>query len=82
MFPYIYVYFSIYFHTLDNFIYDLYYLYYTMNRKEYKIKMRKLMLEEQILKNRQLQRQNSLLTTDYIEYRKNRNIQDVMEKAK
>lgn len=53
-----------------------------MNRKKYKTEMRTLMLKEQILKNEQLQRQNSLLTDDYLEYRKNKNIQNVMEKLK
>lgn len=48
-----------------------------MNKKEYNAEMRKLMLREQQLKNEQLTRQNSLLSTDYIEFRKNKIIKDI-----
>ena len=48
-----------------------------MKFRIYKTKMRKLMLREQELKNEQLHRQNSLLTADYIEYRKNKIIKDI-----
>lgn len=43
-----------------------------MNRKKYRTEMRKLMLREQVLKNIQLERQNSLLMKDYIKYLKDK----------
>ena len=43
-----------------------------MNKKEYKTKMRKLLIKEQVLKNISLERQNNLLMRDYVKYLKNK----------
>lgn len=58
-------------------IYTIYTIIMILNK--YKTKMRKLMLREQELKNAQLQLQNNLLSTDYIEYRKKKIIADIKE---
>lgn len=43
-----------------------------MDQKEYKAKMRTLLLREQVLKNIQLERQNQLLMKDYVKYLKDK----------